>query len=97
MIRNIIKPISTSIRQVVRLGEHFIIREDHYEFKGRSNIYCLNNDEVIWYAELPSEDDVYSNEIKVTENDTLKTSSWNGFTVEIDIENGKILEKYFTK
>ncbi len=93
----IIKPISTNIRQIIKLDEDLlIIREDSHNFEGLSNVYCLNKSDVIWYSELPSEKDYYSNDLQFKEG-SLTVSSWGGQTVEIDIKTGKILQKSFTK
>lgn len=90
-------PISTKIIKSIKLEkcDKFIILEDYYEFKGKSNIYCLNNNNVIWYAEKVSKDDVYTN--LFIEDSVIYANSWNGFTVKIDVNNGKILSKEFTK
>ena len=93
----IIKPISTNIKQIIKLDRDLlIIREDSHNFEGPSNVYCLDKSDVIWYSELPSEGDYYSNDLQIKEGD-LTVSSWSGQTVKIDVETGKILQKTFTK
>lgn len=93
----IIKPTSTNIRQIIKVDDDFlIIREDYYKFEGKSNVYCLKDNDIIWYAELPNKEDYYSNDLQV-KNGNLQASSWEGATMEIDIKTGKILEKTFTK
>lgn len=93
----IIKPISTNIRQIIKIDNDFlIIREDYYQFEGVSNVYCLKDNNIIWYAELPSKEDYYSNDLQIR-NGNLQSSSWGGFTIKIDIKTGKILEKAFSK
>ena len=88
----IIKPISTNIRQIIKTDkERLIIREDSHNFEGKSNVYCIENSHIIWHAELPSEKDYYSNDLQPL-GSNLKVSSWNGETVEIDSNTGKILK-----
>ena len=93
----IIKPISTNIKQIIKIdNDILIIREDSNNFEGVSNVYCLKNSDLIWYSELPSEKDYYSNDLQFT-GANLKVSSWDGQTVVLDIKTGKILHKIFTK
>lgn len=94
----IINPISTNIRQIIKTdNDFFVIREDYYKFDKTSNIYCLYNDEIIWFAELTSPEDYYTDEMILLNDQTIKSGTWGGFTVEIDIKTGKILQKSFTK
>lgn len=93
----IIKPISTNIKQLIKIDDDLlIIREDSYNFEGLSNIYCLKDSDIVWYSELPGKKDYYPNDLHF-ENGNLMVSSWNGYTVQIDIKTGKILHKLFTK
>lgn len=93
----IIKPISTNIKQIIKMDNNLlIIREDYYKFEGISNVYCLENADIIWYAELPKSNDYFSNDLRLEDN-VLKASSWDGYTIEIDVGTGKILRKSFTK
>lgn len=92
-----IKPISTNIRQLIKTDNKFIILEDYYKFEKESNMYCLQDNKIIWFAELPSPEDFYSNEILFLGNNVIKSGTWSGFSVEIDVDTGKILNKSFTK
>ena len=93
----IIKPISTNIRQIVKTKDNYlIIREDSYNFKGLSNVYCLKESDIIWYAELPNVNHYYSNDL-LLKDDNLQASTWEGDTVEINIKTGQIMNEKFTK
>ena len=91
-----IKPISTNIQQLIIIDDFIIIREDSSDFNGTSNIYCHNGNEVIWYAELPNTNDYYSNDIIISEGKVF-SSTWDGWTVELNTNTGKIITKKFTK
>ena len=91
-----IKPISTNIKQLIIIDNNIVIREDSSNFTGISNIYCHNGNEIIWYAELPNENDYYSNDILISEG-KIFASTWEGYTIELNTANGKIMTKKFTK
>jgi hypothetical protein len=46
---------------------------------------------------LPNEKDCYSNDMIVWKDGLIQSSTWNGFTVLVDVANGKIIESKFTK
>jgi|SRR6266567_4353939 len=49
----------------------------------------------IWHADLPTRTDTYTN-VQLDKR-KLTAWSWEGFTAEIDIETGRILDQLFTK
>lgn len=91
-------PRFTNIKQCIPFGRIYIIREDYHLFpKPHSNIYALSPDgEVIWEAEKVIENDAYSNNMTIID-DLIVVASWNGFTVKLNPNNGKIVESTFTK
>jgi len=92
------KGIHTEIEEIVEIDSLQIIRENYFQFpEGKSNIYAKDiEDKIVWFAELPIEGDSYSNPI-VLKDGKLRVSSWKGFTVLINIKNGKIISSNFTK
>ena len=84
------KGIHTEIEEIVEIDSLQIIRENYFQFpKGKSNIYAKDiEDKIVWFAELPIEGDSYSNPM-VLKDGKLRASSWKGFTVLINIKNGK--------
>ncbi len=93
------KPISTSIHQIKELSNgSIIILENYYKFKGESNLYCIDKEsqKVIWFAELPMPNDFYSNDFSIN-NSEITISSFNGITVKIDCNTGKITDKTLSK
>ncbi len=93
-----IESIHTDIVQKIYWENKIIIREDYYKYpKSQSNIYALDyKGNVLWFAELPMNNDCYANSMSI-ENRKLKTCSWNGFSVLLDLNNGKIIKKEFIK
>lgn len=93
------KPISTSIHQIKELSNgSIIILENYYKFIGESNLYCIDkkSQQVIWFAELPMPDDIYSNKFSIN-NYEITIASWKGITVKIDSNTGKITDKILSK
>ncbi|WP_375587428.1 hypothetical protein [Flagellimonas aurea] len=76
-----------------------IVRENYMDYpEGESNIYAKDQEgQIIWFAELPDEKDCYSNDMIVRKDGLIQSSTWYGFTVLVDIANGKIIESKFTK
>ncbi len=92
------KGIHTEIEEIIETDSLQIIRENYFQFpEGKSNIYAKDiEDKIVWFAELPIEEDSYSNPMEFKDG-KLKASSWKGFTVLINIKNGKIISSNFTK
>ena len=93
-----IKPLNTKIEETQKLKNGFLIRECYYDYpKGKSNIYKIDlSKKIVWYAELPFEDDVYSNSI-ILKEDYFICSSWKGVTCHISLEDGNITESKLTR
>lgn len=90
-------PISTKVVKSIEFKENkCVILEDYFGFKGVSNLYCTENDVIIWYAEKLIQDDAYVNFI-LSEELELDAFTWNGFHVKVDINTGRILNQIFTK
>ena len=62
-----------------------------------NNIICFDiNMNIIWRADLPTtEPDVYVN--MVYNNSSLYANSWSCYRVKIDLNDGHILSRVFTK
>lgn len=89
-----IEPISTSIKKLIAFDGGYLILEDYYGFKGKSNFYFVKNDKVVWFAEQPTIGDAYVNfDMQVN---SIVAWSWSCFRVKID-NDGKIVESVFTK
>ena len=62
--------------------------------RGESNLYCVsNNDKIIWFAELPEKDVLYTRVRFDDRGDRLLTYSVRGHACEIDLRTGKLLNK----
>jgi outer membrane protein assembly factor BamB len=93
------KAISTSMIQVKNLNNgRIIILENYYTFIGESNLYCIDkkSQQVIWFSELPMPNDLYSNKFSIN-NSEITISSYNGITVKIDCNTGKIKDEIFSR
>lgn len=88
------EPISTSIEEIIPFKTGYLIREDYYKFEGKSNLYFIENDKIIWFAELPKEDDVYT-EFRL-DVESIIAWTWSGFMVKLNT-TGKIISSEFTK
>jgi hypothetical protein len=89
------EPIGTAVVQFLATSEsRLIVREHAFGFlQGFSNLYCLDSTlRLIWFAELPSETDLYA-EAVAEEAGTLVCTSAAGVACRLDPANGKILER----
>ncbi len=88
------EPISTNIRQVVPFLNGYLIIEDYYKFEGKSNLYFIENDKIIWFAEFPKEDDVYT-EFRL-DQEFIIAFTLSCFMVTLN-SKGQIVSSEFTK
>lgn len=92
-----IKPISTKVEKTIEISEErIVVLEDYYGFEGISNIYCIENDCIIWFAEKSQLNDIFVNMIK-SDVESIYAFTWNGYRVEINTQTGIILDVIFTK
>ena len=88
------EPISTNIRHVVPFLNGYLILEDYYKFEGKSNLYFIEDDKIIWFTELPKEDDVYT-EFRL-DQEFIIAFTWSCFMVKLN-SSGKIISSEFGK
>jgi hypothetical protein len=70
-------------------------RSDH-PYGGFENLIRINPDgSIVWRAELPEGDDKYVHASMA--DGRLLAHSYDGYEVEIDLEDGKIISKVFSK
>lgn len=106
-------PLYTQIVDSKLVKGLLIVREDSNNYPiEKSNIYALNSDnEIVWFAELPSLGEIYINPIVWDSSINPNATDWNDYylknensfvvssaqeTVCIDYITGKILSKEFT-
>lgn len=75
-----------------------LVREDYFGYpEAESNIYMVGPDGTIrWFAERAMEKDAFANPIHELGNTTFKCASWKGFTCEIELKTGKLVNAEFT-
>jgi hypothetical protein len=87
------EPIGTAVVQFLATSEgRLIVRELAFGFlQGFSNLYCLDCTlRLIWFAEVPSETDLYA-EAVTEEAGTLVCTSAAGVACRLDPATGRIL------
>ncbi len=87
------EPVGTAVVQFLATSDgRLIVREQAFGFlQGFSNLYCLDSAlRLIWFAELPSETDLYAGAV-VEEAGTLVCASAAGVSCRLDPASGKIL------
>lgn len=95
------RPISTKFNhfQILNNGYILVIEEQFNYFNdGKSNLYCLNkNLEIQWFLpfRLKNCNDFYVG--FSPDSEKVFANTWDCFRVEIDAENGEILNTEFTK
>lgn len=97
-----LRPRHTSIRQIIDIGDGFIILENPFKFpQGESNLYKIDYDfKPIWDAEFKTTGfgtDHYANFVHVRDNGELSCSGGIGDDYLIDPKTGKIVRITFTK
>jgi hypothetical protein len=89
-----IQPLFTKIEKVIQTHEGSIVLESHSGFPYKeSNLYLVDgNGEFIWKAEKADLRSLYTR-IKLNEDYTLSTFTTDGLFCDIDLTNGKIINK----
>ncbi len=97
------KPFSTIFKEIEVLPNgNILVIENYfdYENRGKSNLYCLNQEmEIEWFLPYPYENpNSMDNYVGFTTNgDRVYANSFNCYRVEIDTEKGIIKDIKFTK
>ena len=97
------RPISADFKEIEVLHDgRLLIIEDYnkYENGEKSNLYCLNqNLEIEWFLPFPGDNiDGMQNYVGFTTNgDNVFANTFSCIRVEIDINNGSIKSRAFTK
>jgi len=87
------EPIGTAVVQFLASSEgRLVVREHAFGFlQGFSNLYCLDASlRLIWFAELPSETDLYAGAV-AEETGALVCTSAAGVSCRLDPGTGNIL------
>jgi hypothetical protein len=89
------QPRHTKIEKEIVTALGVIILEHPVGYtRNESNLYCLSNDgKVVWYAELPEANVLYSRVRFDDQGEKLLTYSTRGHACEIDLRTGKLLSK----
>lgn len=92
-------PRHTKIVEQIATPLGVLIREDYFGFPGtESNIYMVDPaGQVRWFAERAMGSDAFANPIHELSDTAFKCASWNGFTCEIDLKTGKLINAVFSR
>jgi hypothetical protein len=94
-----LQPRHTKIVESISTPFGRLIREDYFDYpEAESNIYMIDEDgKPIWFAQRVMDDDKYANYIVLLDENTFRCASWNGFTSDINLENGTLISSEFTR
>ena len=90
-----INPISTILKKLIAFENGHLVLEDYYQFKGKSNLYYLKDDSIVWFAQLPEKDDWYVN-FDVNRLNAIVAWTFSCYYITINNE-GKVIDSVFTK
>ncbi len=90
-----INPLHTKIDKSIQTMHGYVILENPDGFpRGESNLYCISaNGKIVWKAEKPSADTLYSRVRFNEDGMTLSTYTINGHACDLDPGTGKILSQ----
>lgn len=89
------QPIHTKIDKTIATKVGLIVLEAPNRFPYKeSNLYCIApNDKILWKAEKPDPDTLYSR-VRLTEDSaTLSTYTTGGHACDLDLNTGKIISQ----
>jgi hypothetical protein len=90
-----IKPLHTKVEKIIQLTIGMIVLEDPKGFPlNESNLYyVLLDGKILWHAEKPDAQTLYSR-VRLNDNgQTLSTYTLGGHSCELDVQTGKILSQ----
>jgi hypothetical protein len=90
-----VKPLHTTVEKTIQANVGMIVLENPGGFpRDKSNLYCIGqNDKIIWTAEKPDANVMYSR-VKLNEDGgTLSAYTTGGHACEIDLFSGKLVSQ----
>jgi hypothetical protein len=85
---------TTIVKEIITMLGFVVLEHPVGYARDESNLYCLSNDgKLIWFAELPEENDLYTRVRFDDFGEKLLTYSVRGQACEIDLRTGKLLSK----
>lgn len=90
-----LQPLHTKIDKTIQTRVGLIVLEASNQFPYKeSNLYCIGlNNKILWKAEKPSPDTLYSR-VKLNEDGaTLSTYTTGGHACDLDMNTGKIISQ----
>lgn len=86
-------PMYTKIKEFKALDFGTVVREDCYRLQGQSSIYVLDNElEFSHFIDCPGASDIYSEPMRIN-GEQAKLGSWRGFTFQVDLRTGRVLDR----
>ncbi len=88
-----IQPLHTKVNKTITTAFGIIVLEAPEGFpRADSNLYCLSrSDEIIWKAEKPDADTLFSRLRLNEDGDTLSAYTTRGHACELELKTGKLI------
>jgi hypothetical protein len=93
------QPLHTKIEKSIRTMMGLVVLEDPINFpRDESNLYCCTETgKVVWQAEKPEPNGLYSRLMMNTDGQTLSAYAVTGQACELDLRTGKLLSQTVIK
>jgi hypothetical protein len=90
-----VTPLHTKVEKIIQLTVGVIVLEDPKGFPHKeSNLYYVSLDgKILWHAEKPDAQTLYSRVRLDDDGQTLSTYTLSGHACELDLDTGKILSQ----
>jgi outer membrane protein assembly factor BamB len=90
-----IEPLRTKIDKTIQTRVGTIVLENPDRFpRGDSNLYCVaSNGKIIWRAQKPDPDTLYSRVRLDEDGTTLSTYTIGGHACDVDLNTGKLISQ----
>jgi hypothetical protein len=90
-----IKPLHTKVEKIIQLTIGMIVLEDPHGYpRNESNLYyVLSDGKIVWHAEKPDAQTLYSRMRLNDDGQTLSTYTLGSHSCELDVRTGKILSQ----
>ncbi len=94
-----LQPLYTKIDKSIQTKLGFIVLENPEQFPyTESNLYCITpNNNILWKAEKPDPDTLYSRVKLNDDGATLSTYTLGGHACDLELSTGKIISQAIIK
>lgn len=92
------QPLHTKIEKSIQTVMGLVVLESPINFpRDTCNLYCTDNGKIVWQAEKPEPNGLYSRLKMNSDGETLSAYAVTGQACELDLKTGKLISQIVIK